>query len=80
MCVYIFCLHCAPLCIQGGSGGEISPGVVKTLGVEMKGEGVVEETEAKKEAEEKREEGRRTHAHPDDLATSIRPYNGSRVM
>ena len=68
---------CTILYPQSGSGG---PGVVKTLGVELTGEGVVGDTEARREGEGKGEGGRRTYAHPDDLATSIRPYTGSSVM
>ena len=77
-CVYFS--QCDPLWFQSGSGGETIPGVVTTLDVEMRGEGVVGEKEARREAEEKGERGRRTHAHPDDLATSIRPYHGSKMM
>ena len=59
---------------MSNSGG----GVVKSLVVELKGEGV-----GRGEVWSQRErEGRRamSHAHPDDLATSIRPYDGSPVL
>ena len=58
------------------SSSETRPGVVKTLAVELRGEGTVVKTDAEGE-----ERGKRAVlAHPDDLATSIRPYDGSYVM
>ena len=58
------------------SSSETRPGLVKTLAVELRGEGTVVKTDAEGE-----ERGRRAVlAHPDDLATSIRPYDGSYVM
>ena len=53
------------------------PGIVKTLAVEVRGDGVVGEKGGGRDGV-----GRKmtTQAHPDDLATSIRPCDGSRVM
>ena len=53
--------------------------MVKTLAVELRGEGVAGEEGG---GWRERGGGRRgvSHAHPDDLATSIRPYDGSPVV
>ena len=51
--------------------------MVSSLTVELRGEGVVGDTDTREDGREKRTA---THAHPDDLATSIRPYDGSAVM
>lgn len=58
------------------SSSETRPGVVKTLTVELRGEGTVGKTGTKREGKGMRA----ALAHPDDLATSIRPHDGSYVM
>ena len=72
--------HCDSMYIcwfsQRLSSSETRPGVVKTLAVELRGEGTVGKTDTERE-----KRGRRAAlAHPDDLATSIRPYDGSCIM
>ena len=73
MYIHAMCYIVTPQCASGDETDE----VVKTLAVELRGEGVVEE-----ERWEEEEVGRREviHAHPDDLSTSIRPYDGATVM
>ena len=46
--------------------------MVKTLVVELMGEGVGEGARGRGEME--------SYAHPNDLATSIRPYDGFKVV
>ena len=51
-------------------------GVVKTLVVEMKGEGVSAELTGRRKDESRR----KNYANPNDLATSIRPYDGYKIV
>ena len=59
------------------ASGQTRPSVVQTLAVELRGEGAVREGQGGRD-----QVGRRVtvKAHPDDLATSIRPHDGSSVM
>ena len=53
--------------------------MVKTLEVELRGEGVSKEpTEGGKRGGD--ETGKINYAQPDDLATSIRPYDGYKIV
>ena len=58
--------------LQSGKVG----GVVKTLVVELKGEGVSAELAGRRKDESRR----KNYAHPNNLATSIRPYDGYKIV